>query len=68
MLSSVGHINGPVRFEDLDFTKDSYDPCSLTRSPKTANILFAVEAARRWAADGIAVNALNPGRIHRKPT
>ncbi|HEY0616184.1 MAG TPA: oxidoreductase, partial [Kribbella sp.] len=30
---------------------------------KTANILFAVEAAKRWAADGIAVNALNPGRI-----
>lgn len=26
-------------------------------------VLFAVEAARRWAGDGIAVNALNPGRI-----
>jgi NAD(P)-dependent dehydrogenase (short-subunit alcohol dehydrogenase family) len=30
---------------------------------KTANVLFAVEAAKRWADDGIAVNALNPGRI-----
>jgi len=25
--------------------------------------LFVVEAAKRWRADGIAVNALNPGRI-----
>jgi NAD(P)-dependent dehydrogenase (short-subunit alcohol dehydrogenase family) len=30
---------------------------------KTANVLFAVEAAARWAADGIAVNALHPGVI-----
>jgi NAD(P)-dependent dehydrogenase (short-subunit alcohol dehydrogenase family) len=30
---------------------------------KTANVLFTVEAARRWAPDHITVNALNPGRI-----
>ncbi len=30
---------------------------------KTANVLFAVEAGRRWAQDLISVNALNPGRI-----
>jgi NAD(P)-dependent dehydrogenase (short-subunit alcohol dehydrogenase family) len=30
---------------------------------KTANVLFAVEATRRWAADGITANALNPGGI-----
>ncbi len=63
VLSSVGHINGPVRFDDLDFTKEPYDPWLAYAQSKTANILFAVEAARRWAADGIAVNALNPGRI-----
>jgi len=63
VVSSVGHVNGPVRFEDPDFTKDPYDPWLAYAQSKTANILFAVEAARRWAADGIAVNALNPGRI-----
>jgi NAD(P)-dependent dehydrogenase (short-subunit alcohol dehydrogenase family) len=63
VLSSVGHVNGPVRFDDLDFTKDPYDPWLAYAQSKTANILFAVEAARRWAGDGIAVNALNPGRI-----
>ena len=30
---------------------------------KTANVLFAVEATRRWAADGITANALMPGGI-----
>ena len=28
---------------------------------KTANILFAQEATRRWAEDGIFVNAVLPG-------
>ena len=63
VLSSVGHVNGPVRFEDLDFTKEPYDPWLAYAQSKTANILFAVEAGKRWAKDGIAVNALNPGRI-----
>jgi NAD(P)-dependent dehydrogenase (short-subunit alcohol dehydrogenase family) len=63
VLSSVGHVNGPVRFDDLDFTVEPYDPWLAYAQSKTANILFAVEAARRWAGDGITVNALNPGRI-----
>ncbi|MEU8633092.1 SDR family NAD(P)-dependent oxidoreductase [Amycolatopsis sp. NPDC048633] len=63
VLSSVGHVNGPVRFDDLDFVKEPYDPWLAYAQSKTANILFAVEAAKRWAGDGITVNALNPGRI-----
>ncbi|WP_225849024.1 SDR family NAD(P)-dependent oxidoreductase [Streptomyces sp. HPF1205] len=63
VVSSVGHVNGPVRFDDPDFTARPYDPWLAYAQSKTANILFAVEAARLWAADGITVNALNPGRI-----
>ncbi|MFJ3224494.1 SDR family NAD(P)-dependent oxidoreductase [Streptomyces sp. NPDC086783] len=63
VVSSVGHVNGPVRFDDPDFIAEPYDPWLAYAQSKTANILFAVEAARRWAADGIVVNALNPGRI-----
>lgn len=63
VLSSVGHVNGPVRFDDLDFTKEPYDPWLAYAQSKTANILFAVEAAKRWGGDGITINALNPGRI-----
>ena len=29
-----------------------------------ANVLFGVEATKRWAGDGITVNALMPGAIH----
>ena len=63
VVSSVGHVNGPVRFDDVDFTHEPYDPWLAYAQSKTANILFAVEAAKRWALDRIAVNALNPGRI-----
>ncbi|MFE3162557.1 SDR family NAD(P)-dependent oxidoreductase [Streptomyces sp. NPDC059224] len=63
VVSSVGHVNGPVRFDDFDFTREPYDPWLAYAQSKTANVLFAVEAAKRWAADGIVVNALNPGRI-----
>jgi NAD(P)-dependent dehydrogenase (short-subunit alcohol dehydrogenase family) len=63
VVSSVGHVNGPVRFDDPDFTAEPYDPWLAYAQSKTANILFAVEASKRWAPDGITVNALNPGRI-----
>ena len=63
VVSSAGHVNGPVRFDDLGFTRDPYDPWLACAQSKTANIPFTVEAARRWAASSITVNALNPGRI-----
>jgi NAD(P)-dependent dehydrogenase (short-subunit alcohol dehydrogenase family) len=62
-VSSVGHIDGDVDLDDLDFAHRPYDPWLAYGQSKTANILFAVEAAKRWAADGIVANALNPGRI-----
>jgi NAD(P)-dependent dehydrogenase (short-subunit alcohol dehydrogenase family) len=63
VVSSVGHINSDVDLTDPNFEHRDYDPWVAYGQSKTANILFAVEAARRWAADSIAVNALNPGRI-----
>jgi NAD(P)-dependent dehydrogenase (short-subunit alcohol dehydrogenase family) len=62
-VSSVGHLNGEVVFDDIHFERRPYDPWAAYSQSKTANILFAVEAARRWASDGIMVNALTPGRI-----
>jgi NAD(P)-dependent dehydrogenase (short-subunit alcohol dehydrogenase family) len=62
-VSSVGHVNGNVDFDDINFDRRPYDPWLAYGQSKTANVLFAVEAARRWAADGITANALNPGRI-----
>jgi NAD(P)-dependent dehydrogenase (short-subunit alcohol dehydrogenase family) len=62
-VSSRGHLNGEVLFDDIHFVRRPYDPWKAYSQSKTANILFAVEASRRWAADGIAVNALAPGRV-----
>jgi NAD(P)-dependent dehydrogenase (short-subunit alcohol dehydrogenase family) len=63
VVSSVGHLNGEVLFDDIHFERHPYDPWKAYSQSKTANVLFTVEAAMRWAADGITVNALTPGRI-----
>ncbi|WP_433508596.1 SDR family NAD(P)-dependent oxidoreductase [Nonomuraea sp. CA-143628] len=63
VVSSVGHVNGDIIWDDINFERHPYDEWKAYSQSKTANILFAVEAARRWADDGIMVNALNPGRI-----
>jgi NAD(P)-dependent dehydrogenase (short-subunit alcohol dehydrogenase family) len=62
-LSSRGHLRSPVDFDDLDFSARPYDPGVAYGQSKTANALFAVEATRRWAADGILANAVHPGAI-----
>jgi NAD(P)-dependent dehydrogenase (short-subunit alcohol dehydrogenase family) len=63
MVSSVGHVNGEVLFDDVNFERHPYNAWVAYSQSKTANVLFAVEAAKRWREDGIAANALNPGRI-----
>ncbi|MEY9844600.1 NAD(P)-dependent dehydrogenase (short-subunit alcohol dehydrogenase family) [Streptacidiphilus sp. BW17] len=62
-VSSSAHHRSPVVFEDIHFRERAYEPWSAYGQSKTANVLFAVEAAKRWAADGITVNALMPGGI-----
>jgi NAD(P)-dependent dehydrogenase (short-subunit alcohol dehydrogenase family) len=62
-VSSLAHLRSPVVFEDIHFNSRPYDPWLAYGQSKTANILFAVEATKRWAADGITVNALHPGSI-----
>lgn len=62
-VSSSGHLFGPVVFDDVDYRFRPYDPLSAYAQSKAAEILFAVEATRRWAQDGIVVNAVNPGAI-----
>src|SRR6201999_3909523 len=57
------HLSSPVIFDDIDFSFRPYTPESAYAQSKTANVLFAVEAARRWADDGIVANAVHPGAI-----
>jgi NAD(P)-dependent dehydrogenase (short-subunit alcohol dehydrogenase family) len=62
-VSSRAHLNSPVIFDDIDFRDRRYDPALAYAQSKTANVLFAVAAARHWGGDGIEVNALHPGAI-----
>jgi NAD(P)-dependent dehydrogenase (short-subunit alcohol dehydrogenase family) len=62
-VSSSGHLRSPVIFDDLNFSFLEYSPFVAYGQSKTANVLFAVEANRRWQDDGITANALMPGGI-----
>ncbi len=62
-VSSATHHASPVVFEDINYQNRPYDPWSAYGQSKTANILMAFEAAKRWADDGIAVFAIHPGAI-----
>jgi NAD(P)-dependent dehydrogenase (short-subunit alcohol dehydrogenase family) len=62
-LSSEAHLRSPVVFDDINFASRPYDPFLAYSQSKTANALFAVEAARRWHGDGITANAVHPGAI-----
>lgn len=62
-VSSSGNLIAPVLFGDMHFNFLAYDPLIAYGQSKSACALMAVEATRRWAADGIVANALNPGAI-----
>ncbi|MGI3781343.1 MAG: SDR family NAD(P)-dependent oxidoreductase [Janthinobacterium lividum] len=63
LASSNAHLLGPVDVDALTDQSKSYEPWSAYAISKTALILFAVEANRRWAEAGVTVSAYNPGYI-----
>jgi NAD(P)-dependent dehydrogenase (short-subunit alcohol dehydrogenase family) len=62
-VSSSAHLRSGIVFDDIHFENRPYDEWSAYGQSKTANVLFAVEATKRWAPDGITANALMPGGI-----
>ncbi len=61
VVSSAAHKGMPVRLDDLQWTsREHFDGAAYAES-KSANILFAQEATRRWAGEGIFANAVLPG-------
>ncbi|MGW3983221.1 SDR family NAD(P)-dependent oxidoreductase [Streptomyces mirabilis] len=62
-VSSSGHLFSPVVFDDIAFRFRPYDALVAYGQSKTAVILLAVEAQRRWSGDGITANSLHPGAI-----
>jgi NAD(P)-dependent dehydrogenase (short-subunit alcohol dehydrogenase family) len=62
-VSSSAHLGSGIVFDDIHFRVRPYDPWLAYAQSKTANVLLAVEGSRRWADDGITINALMPGAI-----
>jgi NAD(P)-dependent dehydrogenase (short-subunit alcohol dehydrogenase family) len=62
-VSSSGHGNSDIRYDDPFFDHRPYDAGQAYGQSKTANVLLAVEATRRWRNDGITANAVMPGGV-----
>jgi NAD(P)-dependent dehydrogenase (short-subunit alcohol dehydrogenase family) len=62
-LSSRGHVRSAFDFEDPNFEHRPYDKMVAYGQSKTANVLFAVEADRRYEREGIRAFAVHPGAI-----
>jgi NAD(P)-dependent dehydrogenase (short-subunit alcohol dehydrogenase family) len=62
-VSSTAHMRAGIEFADIHFRCRDYDPQIAYAQSKTANSLFAVEATRQWASEGIVANTVNPGGV-----
>jgi NAD(P)-dependent dehydrogenase (short-subunit alcohol dehydrogenase family) len=61
VVSSAAHKGMPVQLEDLQWqAREHFDGAAYAES-KSANILFAQEANRRWSGEGILAHAILPG-------
>jgi len=62
-VSSVGHFNGTMDFDNLQFEKGGYAIMRAYGRSKLGNILFTRELAKRLAAQNVLVNCLHPGAV-----
>src|SRR5438445_2854075 len=61
-VSSVGHYNGHVNFDDLNLEKE-YGGWKAYGQSKLALVLFTHELAKKLQGTGVTVNAVHPGTV-----
>ncbi len=61
-VSSVGHYNGHINFDDLNLEKE-YGGWKAYGQSKLALVLFTHELARKLQGTGVTVNSLHPGTV-----
>src|SRR5207244_3152426 len=61
-VSSVGHYNGHVNFDDLNLEKE-YGGWKAYGQSKLALVLFTHELARKLQGTGVTVNSVHPGTV-----
>ncbi|OHW92665.1 WW domain-containing oxidoreductase [Colletotrichum incanum] len=62
-VSSIAHNDSGIRFHDLNFEKEPYNPWIAYGQSKTANIYLANEIERRYGSKGLHALSLHPGVI-----
>jgi len=61
-VSSVGHYNGHISFDDLNLERD-YGGWKAYGQSKLALVLFTHELAKKLQGTGVTVNAVHPGTV-----
>jgi NAD(P)-dependent dehydrogenase (short-subunit alcohol dehydrogenase family) len=61
-VSSVGHYNGHIHFDDLNLEKE-YGGWKAYGQSKLALVLFTHELAKKLQGTGVTVNAVHPGTV-----
>ncbi|TMI07536.1 SDR family oxidoreductase [Candidatus Bathyarchaeota archaeon] len=61
-VSSVGHYNGHINFDDLTLEND-YGGWKAYGQSKLALVLFTHELAKKLQGTGVTVNAVHPGTV-----
>ncbi len=62
-VSSIGHRQGTLDFDDLGFARGGYSIMRAYSRSKLANVLFSAELARRLAGSGVTSNSMHPGSV-----
>lgn len=67
-VSSVAHagmrgVYGEINFDDLNFDRREYDPGVAYAQSKLANVLHALDLARRLEGTGVSAFSVHPGWI-----
>jgi len=62
-VSSIVHLMGKLRFDDLFFENGGYGGMTAYAQSKLANILFTYRLARMLDGTGVTVNAMHPGAV-----
>src|SRR5713226_1714885 len=61
-VSSVGHYNGHINFDDLNLEKE-YGGWKAYGQSKLALVLFTHELAKKLQGTGVTVNSVHPGTV-----
>ncbi|HEY4389357.1 MAG TPA: SDR family NAD(P)-dependent oxidoreductase [Ktedonobacteraceae bacterium] len=64
-LTSGTHRASDIHFDDIQYRHRPYDKWEAYGQSKTADALLAVALTRRFRAQGITANAVNPGGVSR---